>query len=81
MIDIFVRIYSDEELTYILGSYRLNFAAIPRVGDFIAKNNFIENSLDCYVKEVIFIPKHEGSSDCDVALRCVQADVRSSKLF
>ncbi|MBW4558256.1 MAG: hypothetical protein KME59_20480 [Trichormus sp. ATA11-4-KO1] len=77
MIDILVKIYSDEKLTKYLSAYRLNFVAVPRVSDFISKNVNIKESLDCCVKEIIFIPKHEGSQDCDVFLKCLQADISS----
>ena len=75
MIKIFVKIYSDKSLEYLLSSYRLNFIAVPKVGDLISKNIHIDGAEDCCVEKVIFIPKHEASTDCDVCLKCFETDI------
>ena len=71
MIDILVRIYSDEELTQHVSSYRNDFIAVPRVDEYISKHVHIEGALTCCVKKVIFIPKLPNSQDCDVMLKCI----------
>lgn len=78
MIKNFVKIYSHKSLENLVSSYQLQFAVVPRVGDFISKNIYINGAEDCYVKEVIFIPKHKDSTDCDVCLKCVEVDINMS---
>ncbi|MBW4449198.1 MAG: hypothetical protein KME38_20640 [Spirirestis rafaelensis WJT71-NPBG6] len=80
MIDILVQIYRNKELKVCLDSYRLDFAATPRVGDFIAKHVGIEGSSDCYVERVVFIPKLNNSGDADVFLKCVQTEIDPNRL-
>jgi hypothetical protein len=71
VVHVFVKSCYNEDLTTYLGNYRLDFDVQPKVGDFITTKN-VGKSLDCYIKEVKLIPKHESSTDCDVILQCVQ---------
>jgi len=70
MIHIFLNNYSNEELTHYLGSYKLEFGYIPKVGDLITNNN-IEKPVNCCIKEIKFIPKCKNSTDDYIVLHCV----------